>query len=32
MVSIKENIVEDQKLAIWSSNNFKDLIQKMKFE
>jgi predicted nucleotidyltransferase component of viral defense system len=34
--SVKEDVVrfiaDDQKLAIWSSNYFKDLIQKMKFE
>jgi predicted nucleotidyltransferase component of viral defense system len=34
--SIKEDVVrfiaDDQKLAIWSPNYFKDLIQKMKFE
>ena len=34
--SVKEDvvrfIVDDQKLAIWSPNYFKDLIQKMKFE
>jgi predicted nucleotidyltransferase component of viral defense system len=34
--SVKEDVVrfiaDDQKLAIWSPNYFKDLIQKMKFE
>ena len=34
--SVKEDVVrfiaDDQKLAIWSANYFKDLIQKMKFE
>jgi predicted nucleotidyltransferase component of viral defense system len=34
--SVKEDVVrfiaDDQKLAIWSSNYFNDLIQKMKFE
>jgi len=34
--SVKEDVVrfiaDDQKLAIWSENYFKDLIQKMKFE
>jgi len=34
--SVKEDVVrfiaDDQKLAIWSPNYFKDFIQKMKFE
>jgi len=34
--SVKEDVVrfiaDDQKLAIWSPNYFKDLVQKMKFE